>query len=137
MIHTSLIIYINYPTGSKQLHSPSSTTNDVVLGDSLLVALRSSVTVTNIVGLANLIPMGQSVTFVIGLVGLLLFDMGVPGIGGHSWSWSNKIAVDETLVLNSRSPSCASQQTHIHSSVKNSRSPSCASLQTYRHRSAP
>jgi hypothetical protein len=40
-------------------------------------------------------------------------------------------------VLNYRSPSCASQQTHRRSSVQNSRSPSCASLQTYRYRSTP
>jgi hypothetical protein len=41
------------------------------------------------------------------------------------------------LMLKSRSPSCASQQTHRHSSVQNPRRPSCARLQMYRDHSAP
>jgi hypothetical protein len=46
-------------------------------------------------------------------------------------------AIEKGLPHNSRSPSCASQQTHIYYSVQNSRSPSCANLQTSRDYSAP
>jgi hypothetical protein len=42
-----------------------------------------------------------------------------------------------TFLLNSRTPSCASQHTHRHLSVQNSRIPSCASLQTYIDHSTP
>jgi hypothetical protein len=68
---TSVLIYVNCPSQSDQLHTKSASTSDVFLRGSFLVAIRLYVTRATGAGLARLIPMGQTGSIILGLVRLL------------------------------------------------------------------